>query len=248
MSGEDAAPSTLESAEKPRRITMALIAESSDSSLEPEERAQHVVGLRRLRLGHLNLGSMEGLDPCNAATHIYLQHNRVREIEGLDFFHALQFLVLSHNRLEWVSGVAHLPSLLHLDLSHNSIDDVAEPNNLFPQSLIHLDLRANPCSARPSYRESLLGALTQLRRLDDQPTESSDEETDSSSSDETEAPRAMLTEVPRMAPGESAEDVYERLVERRWGGSAGGTAGVKDKVAQLRELSRCRRQAEASQV
>ena len=140
--GEDAAPSTLESAEKPRRITMALIAESSDSSLEPEERAQHVVGLRRLRLGHLNLGSMEGLDPCNAATHIYLQHNRVREIEGLDFFDALQFLVLSHNRLEWVSGVAHLPSLLHLDLSHNSIDDVAEPNNLFPQSLIHLDLRA----------------------------------------------------------------------------------------------------------
>ena len=89
MSGEDAAPSTLDPAEKPRHITMALIAESSDSSLEPEERAQHVVGLRRLRLGHLNLGSMEGLDPCNAATHIYLQHNRVREIEGLDFFHAL---------------------------------------------------------------------------------------------------------------------------------------------------------------
>jgi len=63
-------------------------------------------GLQRLRLGHLRLGSMDGLEPCNAATHLYLQHNLLSEIESLEFFARLQFLVLSHNKLTHVTGIS----------------------------------------------------------------------------------------------------------------------------------------------
>jgi hypothetical protein len=167
-SPSDAAPP------KPRRLTIQLIGEQSlegDASelrsLSADEYAERVLGLQRLRLGHLRLGSMDGLEPCNAATHLYLQHNLLSEIESLDIFARLQFLVLSHNRLTQVTGVSHLATLLHLDLSHNQIEEVTRPSKAFPPALVQLSVAANPCASLRGHRVRLLTELPSLRRLDD---------------------------------------------------------------------------------
>lgn len=171
---DDPAPPPAVAPPKPRRLNLQLIGQrslegdaSELKSLSAEEYAERVLGLQRLRLGHLRLGSMDGLEPCNAATHLYLQHNLLSEIESLEFFARLQFLVLSHNKLTHVTGISQLAALLHLDLSHNQIGEIARPSDVFPAALVQLNVAANPCAALRGHRIGLLTALPSLRRLDD---------------------------------------------------------------------------------
>ena len=153
---------------KPRVLTMKLIA---DRCLPPEERgggeamADSLLSLTRLRLDRLELGSMDGLDVCNGAQHVYLQHNRISRIEGLEFFSDLRFLVLGANEIEAIEGLAHLRALEYLDLSQNRIADAAAQE--LPAELRALDLYGNPCAREPGYRRALVGALPALFRLDD---------------------------------------------------------------------------------
>ena len=153
---------------KPRVLSMKLIA---DRCLPPEERgggeamADSLLSLTRLRLDRLELGSMDGLDVCNGAQHVYLQHNRISRIEGLEFFSDLRFLVLGANEIEAIEGLAHLRALEYLDLSQNRIADAAAHE--LPAELRALDLYGNPCAREPGYRRALVGALPALFRLDD---------------------------------------------------------------------------------
>ena len=153
---------------KPRVLSMKLIA---DRCLPPEERgggeamADSLLSLTRLRLDRLELGSMDGLDVCNGAQHVYLQHNRISRIEGLEFFSDLRFLVLGANEIEAIEGLAHLRALEYLDLSQNRIADAAAHE--LPIELRALDLYGNPCAREPGYRRALVGALPALFRLDD---------------------------------------------------------------------------------
>ena len=77
-----------------------------------EAMADSLLSLTRLRLDRLELGSMDGLDVCNGAQHVYLQHNRISRIEGLEFFSDLRFLVLGANEIEAIEGLAHLRARL----------------------------------------------------------------------------------------------------------------------------------------
>eukprot|EP00320_Phaeocystis_rex_P013693 CAMPEP_0119096708 /NCGR_PEP_ID=MMETSP1178-20130426/173702_1 /TAXON_ID=33656 /ORGANISM="unid sp, Strain CCMP2000" /LENGTH=65 /DNA_ID=CAMNT_0007080609 /DNA_START=14 /DNA_END=208 /DNA_ORIENTATION=- len=65
---------------------MRLIAErcldkAEREQLSAEESAERVIGLTRLRLDRLRIKSMDGLELCNGATHVYLQHNLLCKIE-----------------------------------------------------------------------------------------------------------------------------------------------------------------------
>jgi len=116
---------------KPTRMTPFLIAEragivSADGErLSPDDVAQRVVQLARLRLDRQNIADMDGLECCDAATHIYLQHNDISRIDGLQYLKALCFISLDHNRIEQVEGLRDLPALSYLGLAHNRIGRVA---------------------------------------------------------------------------------------------------------------------------
>ena len=62
---------------KPQRLTIQLIAErcidrSELAALSSDDLAERLLTFQRLRLDRLRLGSMDGLDVCNAATHLHL--------------------------------------------------------------------------------------------------------------------------------------------------------------------------------
>lgn len=156
---------------KPQRLTIQLIAErcldpKELATLSPDALAEKMLKFQRLRLDRLRLDSMDGLDVCNAATHLHLQHNLIREIDGLDFFDRLQYLVVAHNQLTKLEGVAHLTTLQYLDASHNQIAVVAWQQEL-PAKLMTLELQGNPCADALGYRAEVLAALPTLTVLDE---------------------------------------------------------------------------------
>jgi len=170
LEAEVAALEAVKPPEKPQRLTSALIAQrcveaTELARLSQDDIAQRVLGLTRLRLDRLRLDSMDGLDVCNGATHVMLQHNMLRQIEDLTFFNKLQYLVVSHNQLETLSGLTHLKSLQYLDATYNRIE-MADPKAL-PTELMALELTGNPCADRRDYRTTLLEALPELLWLDD---------------------------------------------------------------------------------
>ena len=247
---------------KPRVLSMKLIA---DRCLPPEERgggeamADSLLSLTRLRLDRLELGSMDGLDVCNGAQHVYLQHNRISRIEGLEFFSDLRFLVLGANEIEAIEGLAHLRALEYLDLSQNRIADAAAHE--LPTELRALDLYGNPCAREPGYRRALVGALPALFRLDDVAV--SARERGHALLEEEEAAEAVLEEArealapprpppPRAAAAAAAEAQLDaavladatRLYEHAMSlhGVEAEAAAVKTKARQIRERVQKRRE------
>lgn len=115
---------------RPTRITPFLIAEragalsANGERLSSDDVAARVVTLTRLRLDRLGIADMDGLECCDAATHVYLQHNQISQIDGLPFLRAITFLCLDHNRIARVEGVGHLRALQYLGLAHNQIASV----------------------------------------------------------------------------------------------------------------------------
>ncbi|KAL1529651.1 hypothetical protein AB1Y20_000592 [Prymnesium parvum] len=170
---EEEASSNAEKAPlKPARLTLQMIAERCIDpkelpTLSADALADRMLTIQRLRLDRLRLGSMEGLDVCNAATHLHLQHNLITTIEGLDFFDRLQYLVVAHNHLAQLEGLKHLATLQYLDASHNKIVAVAWKRDL-PPSLMAVELQGNPCANQSGYRKSALASLPSLMVLDEE--------------------------------------------------------------------------------
>ncbi|KAJ1636511.1 hypothetical protein T492DRAFT_861460 [Pavlovales sp. CCMP2436] len=98
LPGEDPVPAP---PSKPTRITPCMIAESAGivsadgARLPADDVATQVVKLTRLRLDRRNIADMDGLECCEGATHVFLQHNRIDKIDGVMFLKALQFLSLA---------------------------------------------------------------------------------------------------------------------------------------------------------
>lgn len=113
---------------RPTRITPFVIAQSAGivsadgAHLPADEVARRVLQLTRLRLDRRNIADMDGLECCEAATHVYLQHNVIAEIDGLQFFSALAFLSLDHNRIRALENLRHLAALRYLGVAHNLIE------------------------------------------------------------------------------------------------------------------------------
>eukprot|EP00965_Chrysotila_dentata_P216388 6189344-Pleurochrysis_carterae.AAC.1 len=155
---------------KPRRLTAQMILERCVSakqraSMSEDHVADALLAVKRLRLSDMRIGSLDGLELCNGATHLYLQHNLISEIDGLEFFGKLEFLSLSDNKISAISGVRHLKTLQYLDLSFNQLIN-AETSEL-PLQLLGLDLSMNPCTKQVGHRAKLIAALPELVRLDD---------------------------------------------------------------------------------
>lgn len=131
--GDEESPTVKDAApRKPTRVTPFLIAETagiaraSDGTLLPADKlAAEVVQLKRLRLDRQNIRDLDGLDCCEGATHLYLQHNIVEHIDdSLLFLRSLEFLSLDHNRITVVSNLSALRALRYLGLAHNLIEEV----------------------------------------------------------------------------------------------------------------------------
>ena len=129
VDSEEASPPELPP-RKPTRITPFVIAESAGivtadgAHLPADEVARRVLQLTRLRLDRRNIADMDGLECCERATHVYLQHNVIAEIDGLQFFSALAFLSLDHNRIRSLENLRHLAELRYLGVAHNLIERV----------------------------------------------------------------------------------------------------------------------------
>ena len=169
--GEDGLGKMETEAVRPQRLSMKLIADRCIDpvelkSLSDDDLATRVLGIKRLRLDRLRLSSMDGIELCDAASHVYLQHNMIREVEGLEFFSSLSFLVLSHNQLTSISGVSALPALQYLAAAHNQVADL-EPH-AFPPALMALELQGNPCAQAEGYRTAAFRGIPTLMTLDEE--------------------------------------------------------------------------------
>mmetsp|Transcript_17093 Transcript_17093/g.44188 ORF Transcript_17093/g.44188 Transcript_17093/m.44188 type:complete len:283 (-) Transcript_17093:84-932(-) len=160
---------------KPTRVTPFLIAESAgiarseDGTLLPADKlAEEVVQLKRLRLDRQNIQELDGLDCCERATHLYLQHNIIEAIDdSFLFMRGLRFLSLDHNRITHVANLRALKELQYLGLAHNLIEEV--DTGEIPQSVQFLDLYGNPCSLSPAFRLTIIENLPALLELDQVP-------------------------------------------------------------------------------
>lgn len=157
-------------AAKPARLSLHLLVkrhlppEANDWS--HEKILQALQKVTHIRLDRENISEIDGLELLEKkVTNLYLQHNQIRCIENLECLTSLQFLTLSGNQIEAVEGLKHLKRLFFLDLSLNLIKDFDIDE--FPQSLIILNLKGNPCTSHPDHRGRIIQDLPKLKQLDE---------------------------------------------------------------------------------
>lgn len=155
---------------KPVRLSLHLIVKrhlppaAKDWSHEEILEALHKV--THIRLDRENISEIDGLELLEKkVTNLYLQHNQIKCIENLECLTNLRFLTLSGNQIEAVEGLKHLQQLFFLDLSLNLIKDFDIDE--FPQSLIILNLKGNPCTSHPDHRGRIIQDLPKLKQLDE---------------------------------------------------------------------------------
>ncbi|XP_062588425.1 SH3 domain-binding protein 5-like [Saccostrea cucullata] len=155
---------------KPVRLSLHLIVkrhlppEVKDSS--HEKILEALQKITHLRLDRENISDIDGLELLSdKVTNIYLQHNQIRRIENLECLRNLKFLTLSGNQIQCVENLRHLEKLYFLDLSFNQVKDFDIDE--FPQSLIILNLKGNPCTTHPDHRGRIIQDLPKLKQLDE---------------------------------------------------------------------------------
>lgn len=155
---------------KPVRLSLHLIVKrhlppaAKDWSHEEILEALHKV--THIRLDRENISEIDGLELLEKkVSNLYLQHNQIKCIENLECLTNLRFLTLSGNQIEAVEGLKHLQQLFFLDLSLNLIKDFDIDE--FPQSLIILNLKGNPCTSHPDHRGRIIQDLPKLKQLDE---------------------------------------------------------------------------------
>lgn len=157
---------------KPVRLTFQLIIKRNlppeaaewdhDKALKAANKVSHI------RLDRENIGEIDNLELLGErVTNLYLQVNLIEKIENLECLKNLTFLTLADNRIRKAENLTCLPKLHFLDLSHNCITlhnfDIDE----FPQSLIILNLKGNPCCNHPDHRGRMIQELVNLKQLDE---------------------------------------------------------------------------------
>lgn len=155
---------------KPVRLSLHLIVkrhlppEAKDWS--HEEILEALQKVTHIRLDRENISEIDGLELLEKkVTNLYLQHNQIKCIENLECLTNLRFLTLSGNQIEAVESLKHLQHLFFLDLSLNLIKDFDIDE--FPQSLIILNLKGNPCTSHPDHRGRIIQDLPKLKQLDE---------------------------------------------------------------------------------
>ncbi|KAL5007300.1 hypothetical protein ScPMuIL_016106 [Solemya velum] len=135
-------------------------------SWDQEKILQSLSRISHLRLDRENIRDIDSLELLgDSVTNVYLQQNIIERIENFECLKNLQFLTLAGNRIRKVENLSN-SKLLFLDLSNNKIEefDIDE----FPQSLIILNLKYNPCTKGGDYRGRIIQDLPCLRQLDEE--------------------------------------------------------------------------------
>ncbi|KAL8605828.1 hypothetical protein ACOMHN_051437 [Nucella lapillus] len=154
---------------RPVRLSLHLIVKrhlpKEAETWDQEQVLDSLNQISHLRMDRENIGRIDSLELLGTrVTNVYLQHNRITAIQNLDCLTNLQFLTLAANRIRAVENLQHLTHLLFLDLADNVIEDFDIDE--FPQSLIILNLRGNPCCNKPDYRGGIVQELAGLKQLD----------------------------------------------------------------------------------
>ncbi|OWF39422.1 leucine-rich repeat-containing protein 46-like [Mizuhopecten yessoensis] len=155
---------------KPVRLSLHLIQKRHINSAQQKSQEEIVQALNKithLRLDRENIGQIDNLELLgDKVTNVYLQKNKIQVIENLECLKNLTFLTLADNQIRQVEGLSHLNKLLFLDLSHNHIHDFQIDE--FPESVMILNLKENPCTSLPDYRGRLIQDLEHLKILDEE--------------------------------------------------------------------------------
>ncbi|XP_069111822.1 leucine-rich repeat-containing protein 46-like [Argopecten irradians] len=155
---------------KPVRLSLHLIQKRHINDAQHKSQEQIVQALNKithLRLDRENIGQIDNLELLgDKVTNIYLQKNKIQVIQNLECLKNLTFLTLADNEISQVEGLSHLSKLLFLDLSHNNIHHFQIDE--FPESVMILNLKENPCTKLPDYRGRLVQDLEKLQLLDEE--------------------------------------------------------------------------------
>ncbi|XP_071157606.1 leucine-rich repeat-containing protein 46-like [Mytilus edulis] len=157
---------------KPVRLTFHLIAKRNlplgyDEN-DHDQVLQELNAISRIRLDRANIGKIDSFELLGPkVTNLYLQVNLIEKIENLECLKNLTFLTLADNRIRRVENLNCLPKLHFLDLSHNCVSQQNFDIDEFPQSLIILNLKGNPCCNHPDHRGRMIQELVNLRQLDE---------------------------------------------------------------------------------
>ncbi|XP_033762361.1 leucine-rich repeat-containing protein 46-like [Pecten maximus] len=155
---------------KPVRLSLHLIQKRHINDAQHKSQEEIVQALNKithLRLDRENIGQIDNLELLgDKVTNVYLQKNKIQVLQNLECLKNLTFLTLADNQISQVEGLSHLHKLLFLDLSHNHIHDFQIDE--FPESVMILNLKENPCTKLPDYRGRLVQDLENLQLLDEE--------------------------------------------------------------------------------
>ncbi|XP_052095135.1 leucine-rich repeat-containing protein 46-like [Mytilus californianus] len=157
---------------KPGRLTFHLIAKRNlplgyDEN-DHDQVLKELNAISHIRLDRANIGQIDSFELLGPkVTNLYLQVNLIEKIENLECLKNLTFLTLADNRIRRVENLNCLPKLHFLDLSHNCVSQQNFDIDEFPQSLIILNLKGNPCCNHPDHRGRIIQELVNLRQLDE---------------------------------------------------------------------------------
>lgn len=126
--------------------------------------------LRYLNLSYNLIECVQNLDYLNIQE-LNLEYNCIRRFisaepgYGIETLPNLRTLIIGHNRLSSLEFFRNTYCLRLIDLKYNKISDLMEISHL--KSLVYeLDLRGNPCTKWPNYKDVVLYSMSSVVFLD----------------------------------------------------------------------------------
>ncbi|XP_043288514.1 uncharacterized protein [Venturia canescens] len=136
-----------------------------------------ITGLKNLRyLKYLNLSynlieTVSNLDDLLSIQELNLEYNYITSFKsadpdsGINTLANLRTLIMGHNRLSTLEFFRDAYGLRLIDLRYNKIADLLEVSNL-KSRVYEVDLRGNPCTQWPNYKDVLLFSMPSVKYLD----------------------------------------------------------------------------------
>ncbi|XP_075225768.1 touch insensitive larva B [Lycorma delicatula] len=144
------------------RITEELVRKRA------EHNEREIGTLEEISLHQEDIEKIEHLQHwCKDLKILLLQSNLISKIENLKKLKKVEYINLAVNNIEKIENLEGCESLQKLDLTLNFIGELTSVENL--QNNLQLEdlyLTGNPCTDYKGYREYVITALPQIKRLD----------------------------------------------------------------------------------
>jgi len=104
---------------------------------------------------------------CSEERVVNLKDKKIFLIDEVpEKFVHIEGLYLTNNQLQTLKGIAQFKNLKSLSVANNFISSVDELEYLRSLPLVHLNLEKNPLTSHPSYKNSVISILPNLKTLD----------------------------------------------------------------------------------